>query len=604
MIFVNHYVPLMWKQSIIYPIFKGGQKDKKDPLSYRPISLISNPCKIFSSILNDRLTKYMEHNCVLVEEQNGFRKNRSCLDHIFVLSSILRSRLVEKKSTFACFVDFSKAFDFVNRKLLMVALKNIGIQGNFLSIYESMYSKTEATVRLNDNMTKWFTTEAGVRQGQNDSPTAFAIFINSLAITLKNLNLGIKYGNIVITILLYADDIIILAETEESLQVMLNELAAWCTKWRMLINSEKSQIIHFRPKRCKKTNYKFTLDLNTLEIVDKYRYLGCTINEHLDSTATGNKQAEGAARALGKLLSKYHSNKGLGYNTYKKLFDSCIAPIMDYGSSVWGYASNDKLNRIQNRAMRCFLGVNKYAPLAGIEGDMAWTTSNIRRKLHMLRYWNRIMSLDNVRLPKQIYNIMMDKGHPWLTEVRNIFESINANDVFQNNIPILNFKTFSHYASDMLMKQYINIEWSPILRLKPKLDLYCKIKTDYIPENYCNITLKKRHRSLLAKLRLGVLPINLELGRYKQIPRNERWCPLCKTNKIENEFHIIFECPVYDPERCNLLHHAENINKEFRNLNRIGQFSFLTTNVKVLRKTACFLSYVLLKRQQETRILL
>ena len=126
-----------------------------------------------------------------------------------------------------------------------------------------MYSKTEATVRLNDNMTKWFTTEAGVRQGQNDSLTAFAIFINSLAITLKNLNLGIKYGNLVITILLYADDIIILAETDESLQVMLNELAAWCTKWRMLLNSEKSQIIHFRPKSCKKTNYKFTLDLNT-----------------------------------------------------------------------------------------------------------------------------------------------------------------------------------------------------------------------------------------------------------------------------------------------------------------------------------------------------
>ena len=65
----------------------------------------------------------MEHNCVLVEEQNGFRKNRSCLDHIFVLSSILRSRLVEKKSTFACFVDFSKAFDFVNRTFLMIALK-------------------------------------------------------------------------------------------------------------------------------------------------------------------------------------------------------------------------------------------------------------------------------------------------------------------------------------------------------------------------------------------------------------------------------------------------------------------------------------------------
>ena len=72
-IFIKHFVPLMWIQSVICPIFKGGQKDKKDPLSYQPISLISNPCKIISSILNDCSTKHMEHNCVLVEEQNGFR---------------------------------------------------------------------------------------------------------------------------------------------------------------------------------------------------------------------------------------------------------------------------------------------------------------------------------------------------------------------------------------------------------------------------------------------------------------------------------------------------------------------------------------------------
>ena len=88
----------------------------------------------------------------------------------------------------------------------------------------------------------------------------------------------------------------------------------------------------------------------------------------------GDVLAEGAARALGKLLSKYYGNKGLGYNTYNKLFNSCVAPITDYASGIWGFTTNDKINRVQTRAMRCNLGVNKYAPIVAIEGDMGWTT--------------------------------------------------------------------------------------------------------------------------------------------------------------------------------------------------------------------------------------
>ena len=79
-----------------------------------------------------------------------------------------------------------------------------------------------------------------------------------------------------ISILLYADDIIVLAETEDNLQSMLNQLSAWCNKWRMLINTDKSQIIHFRPKRHKQIKFKFAVNSTTIEIVEKYKYLGCT----------------------------------------------------------------------------------------------------------------------------------------------------------------------------------------------------------------------------------------------------------------------------------------------------------------------------------------
>ena len=117
--FVNALIPNLWRKLIISPIFKGKGKDPRNPLSYRPIALICNPCKFYANILNKRLLKYVELNELLVEEQNGFRKRRSCQDHVFVLKNIIDIKLKEKKSIFACFVDFSSAYDYINRELTL-----------------------------------------------------------------------------------------------------------------------------------------------------------------------------------------------------------------------------------------------------------------------------------------------------------------------------------------------------------------------------------------------------------------------------------------------------------------------------------------------------
>ena len=76
----------------------------------------------------------------------------------------------------------------------------------------------------------------------------FAVFINSLAVNFKSVGVGIQLDNTHVSILLYADDIVLLAETEEDLQTLMNEFYFWCTKWRMVVNKEKTHIIHFRPK--------------------------------------------------------------------------------------------------------------------------------------------------------------------------------------------------------------------------------------------------------------------------------------------------------------------------------------------------------------------
>ncbi|KAK3096021.1 hypothetical protein FSP39_022028 [Pinctada imbricata] len=192
--FTNSEVPQDWVKSVITPVPKPNM-DSYNPLSYRPISLISIPCKIYADILNVRLSTWLEENELLVEEQNGFRKKWSCLDHIYSLTSVIKNRKLKRQQTFVCFIDAKKAFDSVHRDLLWYKLARIGVQDPFLEAVKSMYETTRSAVKLGHNMTDFFNVKNGVKQGCRLSPTIFSIYINDLAEEIRALNDGIDIGD-------------------------------------------------------------------------------------------------------------------------------------------------------------------------------------------------------------------------------------------------------------------------------------------------------------------------------------------------------------------------------------------------------------------------
>ena len=107
-------VPEQWVQGIIIPIYKGkGDTTQCD--NYRGITLLSCVSKLFTSILNKRLTTFIDDNEILLANQAGFRKSHSTLDHCFVLKSLIDLFLHNKKRIYVAFIDFRKAFDSVWR---------------------------------------------------------------------------------------------------------------------------------------------------------------------------------------------------------------------------------------------------------------------------------------------------------------------------------------------------------------------------------------------------------------------------------------------------------------------------------------------------------
>ena len=170
-------VPPQWAKSIIKLIPKSTQLSK-NPQDYRGISLQSTVLKVFCSILGNRLTDFCDTHNLLVDEQNGFRKDRNCIDHIFALCGVVEQRLNNGDDTFVCFVDLRKAFDSVNRDLLWYKLRHYyGVEDKFLSILQGMYEEVLSCVRVNKELSDWFTVESGVKQGCILSPMLFGLFM-------------------------------------------------------------------------------------------------------------------------------------------------------------------------------------------------------------------------------------------------------------------------------------------------------------------------------------------------------------------------------------------------------------------------------------------
>ena len=137
-------IPNDWGKGIINPIPKSSTVDARDPLSYRAITLASCMYKLFSSILNTRLSKWIEENNILAEEQNGFRKGRSTVDQISSLTNIINTRKKKRMSTYCAFIDFKKAYDYVDRDILWHRLNNMGISGKIFNAIKVLYNSVSA----------------------------------------------------------------------------------------------------------------------------------------------------------------------------------------------------------------------------------------------------------------------------------------------------------------------------------------------------------------------------------------------------------------------------------------------------------------------------
>ncbi len=226
-----------------------------------------------------------------------------------------------------------------------------------------------------------------------------------------------------------------------------------------------------------------------------------------------------------------------------------------------GFKKYPKIEAIQNKAIRIFLDVHQYAPLAAINGDMGWTQSNVRHHVSMIRFWNRVVNMDNHRLPNIVLKWdLQHTGKTWSSEIKTIFNDIGKEDAFVNLQPVS-----TNIAWALLHEKYCN-DWKYIVNNKPKLRTYKEFKTHYQTEQYVISFMSRKHRSYFAQLRCGILPLQIETGRWYGEKYEERICKLCN-NDVETELHFIFQCPKFTPERIAFYHNVNCLCDDFLQVN-------------------------------------
>ena len=197
------------------------------------------------------------------------------------LTTLLETRRKRKLSTFCAFIDFKKAYDCISRDILWDRLSKIGVSGKLFAAVKSLYSSVSACVRVNNLTTDWFSVNRGVRQGCCLSPLLFNLFINDLALKIKSLGKGVDIDNERVCLLLYADDIVLIADNAEDLQALINTLYEWCNINCMSVNPKKSNVVHFRPNSEQRCDFEFKCGADEIATVDRYSYLGITLTEFL-----------------------------------------------------------------------------------------------------------------------------------------------------------------------------------------------------------------------------------------------------------------------------------------------------------------------------------
>lgn len=346
--------PQVWKDATIIPVYKN-KGSKHTCSNYRPISLLSVVGKLFASLLLEASQQTFLDN--RIPEQSGFTPGRSTTDAILTLRILADVFRLYKLPLYIGYIDFKAAFDSVDRSVLWAILASLNLPSPLGELISELHNGTSSCVSVNGKLSSKFVSHSGVRQGCILAPSLFCLVMDivlKLAIPKITHIAGIPFSHGA-----YADDVAFIDTSIDSLCGSLSRLQTEASKFGLNISWAKTKIQNI--STIDAPDGPILIDNNSVEVVDRFNYLGCMFTSGSGSHEEILRRIALAGSAMDKLANVW-KQKRLSAHLKARLFNSLVVPILLYGSETWIILEADtaRLNGFYMQCQRRFLDIRWY----------------------------------------------------------------------------------------------------------------------------------------------------------------------------------------------------------------------------------------------------
>jgi hypothetical protein len=444
--------PQQWKEAMILPLYKG--KGPRDVFSsYRGISLTSIVGKVYALLLLHRVGAHLDQR--LLEAQSGFRVGRGTIDAMFTLQALKGACRDAKKRMVVAFVDFTKAYDCINRIALWKILHTYGVHPKIISLLRDLHTGTSAAVRLGGELGRSFLVTAGVRQGCVIAPTLFNVFIDhvlraALARMPPEVSCGIQIrprvggkitepndGDVLVerlAFLLYADDLALISHDRSALIALLNMVDVVSQEHGLHINAAKTEIVNFNSDVAgdgANTHPVISVAGGSVTESDEFRYLGAYQCATQGSAKEIDHRNARVLATMGSLNGIWSSNMSL--SAKMRVYKVFVLPHFTYGCEAWSatQVETTKLAHTHNHCLRRILGVKlaERRTLASIYERCGSEPLEVIIAKSVTKWTGHMMRMDGSRYPRlafecKVHNAEECIGAAWSTGIRHYYKNL------------------------------------------------------------------------------------------------------------------------------------------------------------------------------------
>jgi len=533
--------PEEWKEGIICPIFKKGDKTKAG--NYRGVTLMCTSYKIYAMIVEKRLREEVERIEILPETQAGFRKGRSGIDNIYILKTAIEKAINKKEGKlFVFFMDLKAAFDKVKREKVWKVLRERGIKEELVQNIERIYKETKNKVKVGNEYTESFWTEKGVRQGCPLSPLLFIIFIADIEEYIKRRQEGgITIGNRRIYSLAYADDLAILAETEKEMKKVTKYLEKYFKRKELEVNAEKSKMM-VCSKGMSRTKREWKWKDQDIEEVSEFKYLGYTFNYNNKDDAHIREVRKRGMAAMVQIWGIGERKFGGDFRRRMIMYNAMVKSICMYAVEIWGMEERKEFEGMQERYLKSILGLERCTPGYMVREETKTEKIMIEAGERVIKYEEKIKREGNVIL-KQCRR-EMDKEKWKETRMGQVREEMYRKagmSIWEEESRDDRGENIAERWREKVLKEE-KMEREKRMENSKYNEKYRRWRTESVPK-YLQEKSKGERIKTIARYRLGN---EWRTSRY-WMREEEKECRMCG-KETESGWHVMKECDYTNTE--------------------------------------------------------